>query len=224
MPAIALFPATTPCPRKSKLAVSAYSGCAQPGGTLFIGAPNGSDSASGFASPGDAALRGSYQQLLSSKGLAGGENNDVNYIFLRFVLDYLPIGMVGLLIAVIFLAAWGSIAAALNALASCSVVDIHKKFIRKECSNEEDYRTSRLYTLGWGIFCIITAQFASHLGSLIEAVNILGSLFYGTMLGIFLVAFYLKRAGGTAVFWSALVAECGVVALFKWFPRLDSFG
>jgi Na+/proline symporter len=164
----------------------------------------------------DASLRGSYQQLLSSKELAGGENNDVNYIFLRFVLDYLPLGMVGLLIAVIFLAAWGSIAAALNALASCSVVDIHKKFFRKECSNEEDYRTSRWYTLGWGVFCIGTAQFASHLGSLIEAVNILGSLFYGTMLGIFLVAFYLKRVGGTAVFWSALIAECGVVALFKW--------
>ena len=94
------------------------------------------------------------------------------------------------------------------------VVDIHKKFFRKECTQEEDYSVSRWYTVGWGIFCVLTAQFASNLGSLIQAVNILGSLFYGTMLGIFLVAFYLKRAGGDVVFWSALVAEAGVIALF----------
>ena len=164
----------------------------------------------------DLSIRKDYQDLLDRPGLKGGERDDTNYIFLRFIVDYLPKGLVGLLIAVIFLAAWGSIAAALNALASCSVVDIHKKFIRKECTDGEDYRTSRWYTLGWGLFCILTAQFASNLGSLIQAVNILGSLFYGTMLGIFLVAFYIKRAGGTVTFWSALIVEAGVISLFKW--------
>lgn len=166
----------------------------------------------------DLALRKDFQDLLGKPGLKGGETDDTNYIFLRFIVDYLPRGLVGLVIAIIFLAAWGSIAAALNALASCSVVDIHKKFIRRECTQEEDYSVSRWYTLGWGVFCVLTAQFASNLGSLIQAVNILGSLFYGTMLGIFLVAFYLKRAGGDVVFWSALVAEAGVIALFAWSP------
>ena len=159
-------------------------------------------------------LRKSFQDLLHKPELRGGDYNDTNYIFLRFVVDYLPKGLVGLLIAIIFLAAWGSIAAALNSLASASVVDIHKKFIQRACTDREDYRISRWYTLGWGIFCIITAQFASHLGSLIEAVNVLGSVFYGTMLGIFLVAFYVPRARGTEVFWSAVVVELGVIALF----------
>jgi solute:Na+ symporter, SSS family len=163
-------------------------------------------------------LRGNYRSLLDKPGLKGGETNDTNYVFLRWVVDYLPVGLVGLLIAIIFLSAWGSIAAALNALASSSVVDLHKKFIRTGGTDHEDYRLSRWYTFGWGIFCIATAQFASHLGSLIEAVNLLGSLFYGTMLGIFLVAFYVKRANGTAVFWSALVVELIIISLFKWSP------
>jgi SSS family solute:Na+ symporter len=161
-------------------------------------------------------VRTSYQNLLHKPGLTGGDNNDTNYIFLRWVIDHMPIGLVGLLIAIIFLAAWGSIAAALNALASCSVVDIHKKFIQKNCTHLEDYRLAKWYTLGWGLFCIGTAMFASHLGSLIEAVNVLGSLFYGTMLGIFLVAFYVKSAGGKIVFWSAIIVELCIIALFRW--------
>lgn len=112
----------------------------------------------------------------------GGDHSDTNYIFLRFVVDHMPKGLVGLLIAVIFLASWGSIAAALNSLASISVVDIHKKFFRKDSSELEDYSTSKWYTFGWGIFSVFVAQFAGNMGSLIEAVNILGSLFYGTIL------------------------------------------
>lgn len=142
------------------------------------------------------------------------ETNDTNYIFLRFVVDYLPVGLVGLLIAVIFLAGWGSIAAALNSLSSTSVVDIHKRFFDKNCSREQDYRLSKRYTLLWGIFCMIAAMFATRMGSLIEAVNILGSLFYGVILGIFLVAFYLKKVGGKAVFISAIVSEIIVLILF----------
>src|SRR6202044_1713362 len=83
----------------------------------------------------------------------GGDSNDTNYIFLRFVTDYLPKGLVGLLIAVIFLAAWGSIAATLNSLASCTIVDFHKRFSTRTLTPKREYRLSQLYTLLWGIFC-----------------------------------------------------------------------
>jgi Na+(H+)/acetate symporter ActP len=142
------------------------------------------------------------------------EANDTNYIFLKFVIDYLPTGLIGLLIAVIFLAGWGSIAAALNSLSSTTVVDIHKKFIEKDCSDARDYKISRWYTFGWGVFCIITAMFATKMGSLVEAVNILGSLFYGTILGTFLVAFYMKKVKGNAVFAAAIISEIVVLMLF----------
>ncbi|MDI3322065.1 sodium:solute symporter [Pinibacter soli] len=144
----------------------------------------------------------------------GGDTSDTNYIFIRFVVDYLPKGLVGLLIAVIFLASWGSIAAALNSLASSTVVDIHKKFINTSCTEFMDYSISRYYSLGWGIFCIVIAQFANNMGSLIEAVNVLGSLFYGVILGIFLVAFYCKSVKGNAVFASALIVELAIILLF----------
>ncbi|MFV0607156.1 MAG: sodium:solute symporter [Niabella sp.] len=145
----------------------------------------------------------------------GGSDNDTNYIFLRFVTDYLPVGLVGLIIAIIFLASWGSIAAALNSLASSTMIDFHKRFSKKTDDSEKDYRNSKLYTLLWGIFCILVAMFVSNWGnSLIEVVNILGSLFYGTILGIFLVAFYAKNVKGNAVFMAALIAEAIVISLF----------
>ncbi|MEO5648109.1 MAG: sodium:solute symporter [Chitinophagaceae bacterium] len=162
-----------------------------------------------------ASLKSEYKAVLK-KALPGQEVNDTNYIFLRFVIDYLPKGLIGLLIAVIFLAAWGSIAAALNSLASCTMVDIHKKFINKNLTERADYRISKLYTFAWGVFCIIVAQFATSLGnSLIEAVNILGSLFYGVILGIFLVAFWFKRIGGNATFYSAIISEVLVIIIYR---------
>jgi len=143
-----------------------------------------------------------------------GDSNDTNYIFLRFVVDYLPKGLIGLLIAVIFLAAWGSIAAALNSLASATIVDFHKRFSRKELTEKREYDLSKLYTFIWGVFCVIVAQLAYNIGnSLIEAVNVLGSLFYGVILGVFLVAFYMKRVGGNAVFISAVIIEALVIAI-----------
>lgn len=152
----------------------------------------------------------------------GSDGNDTNYIFLRFVGDFLPRGLIGLIIAIIFLAAWGSIAAALNSLASCTMIDFHKKFSKKSLTPEQEYRWSKWYTIGWGVFCVIAAQFAYNLGnSLVEAVNILGSWFYGTILGVFLVAFYLKRVGGTAVFWAAVVSEAMVIAVY--FLKIVSF-
>jgi Na+/proline symporter len=167
----------------------------------------------------------------------GQDSNDTNYIFLRFVTDYLPKGLVGLLIAVIFLAAWGSIAATLNSLSSCTIIDFHRRFSRRTLSVEKEYLLSRLYTLFWGIFCVAVAQLAYNIGnSLIEAVNVLGSLFYGVILGIFLVAFYRKRIGGHAVFISAVIVEIGVVILtvlsrkgivplsFLWFNVVGAVG
>ncbi len=143
------------------------------------------------------------------------DTNDTNYIFLRFVGDVLPTGLVGLIIAIIFLAAWGSIAAALNSLASCTMIDFHKKFSSKQLTETEEYRWSKLYTLFWGLFSILIAFFAYNLGnSLIEAVNILGSWFYGTILGIFLVAFYIKRVGGNAVFTAAVLSEVIVIGIY----------
>ena len=142
------------------------------------------------------------------------DTNDTNYIFLYFVKEQLPAGLKGLLIAVIFLAAWGSIAAALNSLAASSVVDFHQRFSGSRQPAAE-FRISRWYTFGWGVFCILVAQFANRLGnSLIEAVNILGSLFYGVILGIFLLAFYVKKVKGPAAFWAALAGEAIVIVLF----------
>jgi len=153
-------------------------------------------------------------KTLVKKVMPLAETDDTNYIFLRFVIDYLPTGLIGLLIAMIFLAAWGSIAAALNSLSSTSVVDVHKKFINRDRTGEQDYQLSKRYTFVWGVFCIATAMFATRMGSLIEAVNILGSLFYGVILGIFLVAFYMKRVGARAVFLAAVLTELLIIALF----------
>jgi len=160
-------------------------------------------------------IKNEYRAVIA-KALPGEDVNDTNFIFLRFVIDYLPKGLVGLLIAVIFLAAWGSIAAALNALASCTVVDIHKRFFKKELTPKMDYRISKFYTFCWGIFCILVAEFASNLGnSLIETVNILGSLFYGVILGIFLVAFWFKHIKANALFSASLVSEVFVIIIYK---------
>lgn len=159
------------------------------------------------------SLRGKVKGWIKS---AGGNENDTNYIFLRFVLDYLPAGLVGLLIAIIFLASWGSIAAAINSLASCTMIDFHRKLTKTTITPEREYRFSKLYTLGWGVFCIIVAMFTYNIGnSLIEAVNVLGSLFYGVILGVFLVAFFFKKIkNGTTVFWAAILAEAVVLIVF----------
>ena len=160
-------------------------------------------------------LRAQFKSVLK-KAIPGDDANDTNFIFLRFVIDNLPKGLVGLLIAVIFLAAWGSIAAALNSLASCTVVDFHKKFINKNCTEAGDYHISRWYTFGWGVFSVVVAMFAYNLGnSLIEAVNILGSLFYGVILGIFLVAFWINYVKGNAIFIAAVISELLVILIYN---------
>ncbi|MES2131499.1 MAG: sodium:solute symporter [Bacteroidota bacterium] len=158
---------------------------------------------------------------LMKKNNAGADVNDTNYIFLTFITQQLPIGVVGLLIAIIFLASMGSMASGLNSLASTTVVDFYKRLYKKQESEKGYLSASRWTTVAWGLFCIGVAFYASRVGNLIEAVNILGSLFYGTILGIFLVAFYMKRISGTAVFYAALIAEAFIV--YAWITDLTAF-
>ena len=161
------------------------------------------------------SIRKDFRALME-RALPEDKPNDTNFIFLRFVKDNLPVGLIGLIFAIIFLAAWGSIAAALNSLAACSVVDFHKKFFVKKETALEDYKVAHWYTLGWGLFSILISMFAYNLGnSLIEAVNIIGSLFYGVILGVFLTAFWLSRVRGNAVFSAAILSELIVIVIFR---------
>jgi Na+/proline symporter len=161
------------------------------------------------------AIRKTFKGVMQ-RALPDQKPNDTNFIFLWFVKENLPVGLIGLIFAIIFLAAWGSIAAALNSLAACSVVDFHKKFFVKKETELEDYKVAHWYTLGWGIFCIIISMFAYNIGnSLIEAVNILGSLFYGVILGIFLVALGMKFIRGHAVFYAAFISELLIIIIYR---------
>jgi SSS family transporter len=139
------------------------------------------------------------------------DTNDTNYIFLSFIINFLPIGFVGLLIAAILSASMSSTSAELNALASTTTIDFYKRLINKNANDSQYLKVSKLATIFWGIYAILFALLAKELGSLIEAVNILGSLVYGTILGIFLTAFYLKKVTGTPTFIGAIVAELLVI-------------
>jgi SSS family transporter len=150
-------------------------------------------------------------QALAKRADPSADGSDVNFIFLTFVIHYLPAGFIGLLFACIFAATMSSTSGELSALATCSVVDIYKRLVRPDADERHYLAVSRFGMVFWGIYAIAFAQFAGGLGALIEAVNIVGSLFYGTMLGIFLIAFYLKRVGGWAAFWAALVGEATVL-------------
>ncbi len=135
------------------------------------------------------------------------DSNDTNFIFLSFIINFLPIGFVGLLIAAIISASMSSTSAELNALASTTVMDFYKRLIKNNADDYHYVKISRMATVFWGIYAILFALLAKELGSLIEAVNILGSLVYGTILGIFLTAFYLKKVSGTPTFLAAILAE-----------------
>ncbi|WP_299986985.1 sodium:solute symporter [uncultured Pontibacter sp.] len=156
------------------------------------------------------AVRTEVKSLIA-KATPDAETKDTDYVFISFVMKYLPAGLVGLLLAVIFSAAMSSTASELNALASTTVVDIYKRSVKKDKDNFHYLRASRLFTAAWGTLAIIFATYASLLDNLIQAVNIIGSIFYGTILGIFLVAFYVKFIKGHAVFIAALLAEAVVL-------------
>jgi len=149
---------------------------------------------------------------LAKKADSSSDGNDTNFIFLSFVIHYLPAGFIGLLFACIFAATMSSTSGELSALATCSVVDIYRRLVRPGADERHYLKVSRMGMVFWGLYAIAFAQFAGKLGALIEAVNIVGSLFYGTMLGIFLIAFYVRRLGGWATFWAALVGEAVVLS------------
>jgi SSS family solute:Na+ symporter len=151
-------------------------------------------------------------KALAKRADPSSDGNDTNFIFLTFVITYLPAGFVGLLFACIFAATMSSTSGELSALATTSVVDIYKRLVRPGAEDRHYVIVSRIGMAFWGVYAIAFAQFAGGLGALIEAVNIVGSLFYGTMLGIFLTAFYIKRVGGWAVFWAALLGEAAVLS------------
>ena len=142
------------------------------------------------------------------------ETKDEDYIFISYVLGYLPIGIVGLLIAVIFSAAMSSSASELNALATTTVVDVYRRRIKTDGTDRHYLIASKLFTVGWGLVALFFAAFASLFDNLIEAVNIIGSVFYGPILGIFVCAFFFKRIGGRAVFYGAIVAQTVVFAVY----------
>ena len=158
-------------------------------------------------------LRGEARALVA-KALPAAETRDADYIFLSFVLGFVPSGLVGLLIAVILCAAMSSTASELSALGATSTVDLYKRVSDAPAGARRDLLVSKLFTVLWGALAIAFASFASLFENLIQAVNILGSIFYGTILGIFLVAFFLPRVTATPVLVGALIAQVVVAVLF----------
>ena len=141
------------------------------------------------------------------------ETKDSDYVFITFIINYLPKGIIGLLIAVIFSAAMSSTASELNALASTTVIDFYRRLIRSTGSDQHYVLVSKITTAIWGLIAIMFAFIARQSENLIEAVNIVGSIFYGTILGIFIAAFFTKSIKGTSIFIGALIAELFVIGL-----------
>lgn len=181
---------------------------------LVFGERPGAENAYRRAYDSTARLRSQYRTFVRSTGIL--ESNDTNYIFLYYVRTMLPAGLIGLIFAVVIMASWGSISAGFHSLATASVVDL-----RGMTNTATDVTAARWHTFLWAVFGIAMSMLATQMGSLIEAVNILGSLFYGPILGIFLVAFYVKKANGTDVFRGAILAELVVVAF--WALNVVSF-
>ncbi len=159
------------------------------------------------------ALRAQAKGVIA-KAIPGAETKDSDYIFISFVTDWLPAGLVGLLIAVILSAAMSSTASELNALGATTTSDFYRRVFRRDASDRHILVASKLFTVFWGLVALAFASFASLLDNLIQAVNILGSLFYGTVLGLFLVAFFIKHVRGHAVFLAAVASQASVLALY----------
>ncbi|HMQ76141.1 MAG TPA: sodium:solute symporter [Flavobacteriales bacterium] len=156
----------------------------------------------------DEVIRAAYAEEIKYE-IPAAESNDKDYIFITFIIDHMPIGIIGLLLAMIFSAGMSSTSAELSALATTSVVDV----VKKERTDGEQVRATKWATVLFGLLALAFAALFSLFENLIQAVNIIGSLFYGTILGIFLVAFFLKRVGGTAVFIAALVAQATILTI-----------
>ncbi|MEX2262150.1 MAG: sodium:solute symporter [Bryobacteraceae bacterium] len=166
-----------------------------------------------------ADLRGAERELNRARQTAiqasGDPNlNDTNYIFLSFVTRYLPTGVVGLIIAAIFAAAMSTISAEINSLATVTMIDIYRRHLRRDESDRHYLFVSRAATAFWGAYAVFFAGFGKNLGSLIEAVNMLGSLFYGSLLGVFVLAFFFPRVSGRGAFHGMLAGEAAIFAAF----------
>jgi Na+/proline symporter len=141
--------------------------------------------------------------------------SDTNYVFLSFVTHYLPIGAVGLIVGVIFTAAMSAISGEINSLATVTVIDVYKRILMPGAADAHYLAASRLATAFWGLYAMAFASFATGFGALIEAVNQVGSLFYGGMLGVFVLAFFVKRAGANGAFFGVLAGEAAIFAAAK---------
>ncbi len=158
-------------------------------------------------------LRDQAKELIT-KADAKAETNDKDYVFIYFILNYLPKGLIGLLLAVILSAAMSSSASGLTALASTTAIDIYKRNIKTTKSDKHFVNATRYFTLLWGIIAILFACIANLYENLIQLVNIVGSIFYGTVLGIFLVGFYIKFVKATSIFWCALVCQSLIIYIY----------
>lgn len=165
------------------------------------------------------SVNNEVKELIASK-LPDVETNDKDYVFISFILAYLPKGLIGLLLAVIFSAAMSSTSSELSALATTTTIDIYKRSIKPKESDEKYVFMTKIFTVLWGLVAIAFASFGTLFENLIQFVNIIGSIFYGTILGIFLIAFYIKRIQGNAVFLAAIVSEIIVITIFY----MDIFG
>jgi uncharacterized sodium:solute symporter family permease YidK len=159
------------------------------------------------------AIRDKAKTILNQSG-ASPKSKDSDYVFITFVLQHLPHGVVGLLVAVILCATMSAVAATLNALGSTSTVDFYRPLVRPDAPDHHYVAATQLLTIAWGLFAIGVASFANLVENLIEAGNILGSLFYGSILGLFLVAFFLRNVRGSAVFFAGLLAQILVLVMF----------
>ncbi len=188
-----------------------------------------SDSARALANGGGEGAEAAFQQaesdfervradIRTAAAKVQGEStfNDTNYIFLTFVKTYLPIGVVGLVIGVIFSAAMSSISGEINSLATVSIIDVYRRHIRPHASDLHYLWASRAATAFWGVYAVVFASRAgSGFGALIETVNVVGSLFYGGMLGVFVLAFFFKTVGGRGAFWGVLAGEAVILAAWR---------
>ena len=149
-----------------------------------------------------------------AKKAMGGKANEADYVFITFILKYLPHGLIGLLVAAFFAAALSSKAAELNALGSTTTVDLYRHIIRREASDAHYVIASKCFTVFWGLVALSFALFANMVENLIQAANIVGSVFYGVPLALFLVAFFIPFIGGTEVFCSAIISQVLVIVLY----------
>lgn len=161
----------------------------------------------------ESGIRNEVRQLVTEH-VPEDESNDKDYVFISFILAYLPKGLIGLLLAVIFSAAMSSTSSELSALATTTTVDIYKRIFHISGSEEHYVTATRLFTIFWGLLAILFACFGSLFENLIQFVNIIGSLFYGTILGIFLVAFYFRVIQGKAIFYAAIISELLILLIY----------